>query len=127
MSNQRRASKNRQKFVYYFNILFETTHAYQVSNFFVEQTNEVFNIFVFETRLDRIARTLDTRNQIVQEKSQQSKASVLFKFLLEHDIDDFDREENEEDMKSQQEDEIDDSHTSTRQIERQITSLATKS
>ena len=127
MSNQKRASKNRQKFVYYLNILFETTHAYQVSDFFVEQANEVFNIFVFETRLDRIARTLDTRNQIVQEKSQQSKASVLFKFLLEHDIDDFDREENEEDMKSQQEDEIDDSHTSTRQIERQITSLATKS
>ena len=65
MSNQKRASKNKQKFVYYFNIFFETTHAYQVSNFFVEQANEIFNIFVFETRLDRIVRILNTRNQIV--------------------------------------------------------------
>ena len=47
--------------------------------------------------------------------------------MLEHDIDDFDKKENEKDMKSQQENEIDDSHTFTRQIERQITSLATKS
>ena len=98
-----------------------------MSDFFVEQANEAFNIFVFETRLDRIARTLDTRSQIVQEKSQQSKASALLTFLLEHDIDDFDREKNEENMKSQQENEIEDSHTSTRQTERQITSFATKS
>ena len=127
MSNQKRAFRNKQKFVYYFNIFFETTHAYQMSNFFVEQTNETFNIFVFETRLDRIARTLDIRSQIVQKKSQQSKASVFLTFLLEHDIDDFDKEENEKDMKSQQENEIENSHTFTRQIERQITSFATKS
>ena len=127
MSNQKRSSRNRQKFVYYLNIFFETIHAYQVSNFFVEQTNEIFNIFVFDTRLDRIVRALDTRSQIVQEKSQQSKASASLKFLLEHDIDDFDKEKNEKDMKSQQEDEIEDSHTFTRQIERQITSFATKS
>ena len=127
MSNQKRAFRNRQKFVYYFNIFFETTHAYQMSDFFVEQANEVFNIFVFDTRLDRIARTLNTRSQIVQERFQQSKASVFLKFLLEHDIDDFDKKENGKDMKSQQEDEIENSHTFTRQIERQITSFATKS
>ena len=28
MSNQKRAFKNKQKFVYYLNIFFETTHAY---------------------------------------------------------------------------------------------------
>ena len=28
MSNQKRASKNKQKFVYYLNILFKTTHVY---------------------------------------------------------------------------------------------------
>ena len=98
-----------------------------MSNFFVEQTNETFNIFVFETRFDRIVRTLDIRNQIVQERFQQSKTSVSFTFLLEHDINDFDKEENEKDIKFQQKNEIENSYTFTRQIERQITSFVIKS
>ena len=98
-----------------------------MSNFFVEQANETFNIFVFETRFDRIVQVLNIRSQIVQKKSQQFKTFVFLTFLLEHDIDDFDKEENEKDMKSQQENEIENSHTFTRQIERQITSFVTKS
>ena len=57
----------------------------------------------------------------------QFKASAFFRFLLKHDIDNFDKEKNEKDMKSQQKDEIENSHTFTRQIERQITSFVTKS
>ena len=98
-----------------------------MSDFFVEQTNETFNIFVFETRFDRIVQILNIRNQIVQERFQQFKAFASLRFLLKHDIDDFDKEKNEEDMKFQQENEIENSHTFTRQIERQITSFVTKS
>ena len=81
---------------------------------------------MFNTRLNRLKKVLNTQSQIVEEDSYEFNVFNSSNSLLKHNIFDSKSEKNEEEMKDSQETTYENSHTSTRETNHQITSSFTK-
>ena len=124
MTDRDRISRIRES-IHYSNLFAEETFFYRVSKFFSEQSNQSSKKSVFSTRLNCMKKILNTQNQIIQKKFYRSKAFDFSNSLLKHDISDSKSKKDEKDENSQKI-AFEDSHTSTRENDFQITSSIIK-
>ena len=125
MSNRERTTRSKN-FVDYSHLLTEEALFYQVSEFFANHQDRSVKTSMFNTRLNRLKKVLNTQSQIVEEDSYEFNVFNSSNSLLKHNIFDSKSEKNEEEMKDSQETTYENSHTSTRETNHQITSSFTK-
>ena len=125
MSNRERTTRSRSS-VDYSHLSTEEAPFYQVSESFADHQDRSVKTSMFNTRLNRLKKVLNTQSQIVEEDSYEFNVFNSSNSLLKHNIFDSKSEKNEEEMKDSQETTYENSHTSTRETNHQITSSFTK-